>query len=71
MPWIEKRRHPHSCYAPVPPMRRAPGSIWQCRRCGTRWVLTVNRLDITGRRNWHWDHEETRTEPRTMEVTGQ
>jgi len=43
MGWEQKTKPPHECKQPNPPsMKRGVGSVWRCRKCGTRWLLVVN-----------------------------
>lgn len=59
MPWLTKVRPAHRCPAPRPSRRVATGSLWQCRRCKTVWVLDTNRRYTNGdARHWHWSPQE-------------
>lgn len=45
--WVKRDGDRHQCRTPVPRLRDAVGSTWECR-CGKQWALTTNYLDNNG-----------------------
>lgn len=42
MGWVEQKPWPHTCHPPEVadlPVDAGPGSIWECDRCRSRWIL--------------------------------